>query len=139
MSDQDGFDARLAAHFEQEHRHVSADTFVATTMRKVRAGRRRREVTHVGLRVAALVAAVMASPWLIAGVTRLNAALDSSLTSDPGQLGAWRSGRAGGPRGAGNARAQSVGSPPDGPLTLPNVLLCNHNDLKASHHSNGFT
>ena len=50
MSDQDGFDARLAARFEQEHRHVPADAFVATTMRKVRAGRRRREVIHAGLR-----------------------------------------------------------------------------------------
>jgi len=89
MSDQDGFDARLAAHFEQEHRHVPADSFVATTMRKVRAGRRRREVMHAGLRAAALVAAVMASPWLIAGGARLNAALDSSLTWAMGQFGAW--------------------------------------------------
>ena len=89
MSDQDGFDARLAAHFEQEHRHVPADAFVANTMRKVRAGRRRREFMHAGLRVAALVAAVMASPWLIAGVARLNAALESSLTWTMGQPGAW--------------------------------------------------
>ena len=89
MSDQDGFDARLAAHFEQEHRHVPADAFVATTMRKVRAGRRRREVMRAGLRVAALVAAVVASPWLIAGVARLNAALESSLTWTMGQAGAW--------------------------------------------------
>ena len=89
MSDQDEFDARLAAHFEQEHRHVPADAFVATTMRKIRAGRRRREVMRVGLRVAALVAAVAASPWLIAGVARLNAALESSLTWTMGQGGAW--------------------------------------------------
>ena len=89
MSDQDEFDARLAAHFEQEHRHVPADAFVATTMRKIRAGRRRREVVHVGLRVAALVAAVIASPWLIAGVARLNAALEFSLTWTMGQPGAW--------------------------------------------------
>jgi hypothetical protein len=89
MSDQDEFDARLAAHFEQEHRHVSADSFVATTMRKIRAARRRREVMRVGLRVAALVAAVAASPWLIAGVARLNAALESSLNWTMGQPGAW--------------------------------------------------
>ncbi len=89
MSDQDGFDARLAAHFEQEHRHVPADSFVADTMRKVRAGRRRKEVIHAGVRVAALVAAVMASPWLIAGVARVNAALDSGLTWAMGELGAW--------------------------------------------------
>jgi len=89
MSDQDEFDARLAAQFEQEHRHVPADSFVATTMRKVRAGRRRKDVMRVGLRVAALVAAVAASPWLIAGVARMNAALESSLTWTMGQPGAW--------------------------------------------------
>ena len=89
MSDQDEFDARLAARFEQEHRHVPADSFVATTMRKVRAGRRRRDVMRVGLRVAALVAAVAASPWLIEGVARMNAALESSLTWTMGQPGAW--------------------------------------------------
>jgi hypothetical protein len=89
MSDQDGFDARLAAHFEQEHRHLPADSFVTTTMRKVRARRRRREVMHIGVRAAALVAAIIASPWLIAGVARLNAALESSLTWAVGELGAW--------------------------------------------------
>ena len=89
MSDQDEFDARLAAHFEQERASVPADSFVATTMRKVRAGRRRRGVMHAGLRVAALVAVVMASPWLIAGVARLNEALDSSLTWAMGQPVAW--------------------------------------------------
>ena len=87
MSDRDGFDARLAAHFEQAHRQVPADAFVAATMRKVRAGHRRRDFIHVGLRLAVPVAAVVASPWLIAGVTRLNAALASFLSSDMGQLG----------------------------------------------------
>jgi hypothetical protein len=89
MSDQDGFDARLATHFEQEHRHVPADAFVAATMQKVRAGRRRREVMRAGLRFAVLVAAVALSPWLIAGVTHLNAALESSLTWSMGLPGAW--------------------------------------------------
>ncbi len=89
MSDQDQFDARLAALFEQEHRHVPADAFVAATMRKIRAGRRRREITRVGLRVAALAAIVMASPWLIAGVARVNAAFESSLTWAMGQPVAW--------------------------------------------------
>jgi hypothetical protein len=89
MSDQDGFDVRLAARFEQEHRHVSADAFVASTMRKVRAGRRRREVIHTGVRAAALVAVVLASPWLIAGVAYLNAALESSLSWTMGQPVAW--------------------------------------------------
>ena len=89
MSDQDGFDALLAARFEQEHRHASADDFVASTMRKVRAGRRRREFIHAGLGAAALVAAVLASPWLIAGVAYLNAALESSLSYAMGEPFAW--------------------------------------------------
>ncbi len=89
MSDQDGFDARLVARFEREHRHASSDDFVAATMRKVRAGRRRREVMHAGALVVALVVAVLASPWLIAGVAYLNAALDSSLSYAMEQPVAW--------------------------------------------------
>lgn len=89
MSNHEGFDARLSTHFQQTHRQVPAEDFVATTMRNVRAGRRRREFIHVGLRLAVPVAAVVASPWLIAGATRLNATLESFLSSDTGQLGAW--------------------------------------------------
>jgi hypothetical protein len=89
MSDHDDFDARLAAQFEQERASVPADSFVATTMRKVRAGRRRREFMRVGSRVAALAAAVVVSPWLIAGAAYLNAALESSLNWATGQLGGW--------------------------------------------------
>jgi len=89
MSEQDEFDARLAAHFEQEHRHVPADAFVAATMRRVRAGSRRRDFVRIGLRVAALVAVVIASPWLIAGVARLNESLESSISLAAGLPGAW--------------------------------------------------
>jgi hypothetical protein len=92
MSDRDGVDAQLAAQFEQAHRQVPADAFVATTMRKVRDGRRHRNFIRVGLRLSALGATVVASPWLIAGVTRLSAALDSFLSSDAGQLVAWAPG-----------------------------------------------
>jgi hypothetical protein len=89
MSDQDGFDARLAARFEQGHRHVPADPFVVTAMQKVRAARRRREIVRAGMLVAALATAMAASPWLIAGVRRLNAALELSLTWSAGLTGAW--------------------------------------------------
>jgi hypothetical protein len=89
MSDQDGFDARLAALFEQEHRQVAADDFVASTLQKIRTRRRGREFLRTGLRAATLVAMVAASPWLIAGVERLNAAVDSSLSSNLGMQGAW--------------------------------------------------
>lgn len=89
MSDQDRFDAQLAARFEQEHRHVPADAFVAAAMQEVRAARRRKEVVRVGVRVAALAAAVVTSPWLIAGVGKLNAAVESSLGWAAGLPGAW--------------------------------------------------
>jgi hypothetical protein len=89
MSDPDDFDARLAARFEAEHLQVPADSFVATTMRTVRAERRRRDVMRAGLRVAVLVAVIVASPWLIAGVAHLNAALESSLNWAMGQPGVW--------------------------------------------------
>jgi hypothetical protein len=89
MNNRDGFDARLAAHFEREHRHVPADAFVATTMRKVRAARRRRESVRFGLRAAALLAVFVGSPWLIAGGARLNAALQSSPTWTLGLPVAW--------------------------------------------------
>lgn len=89
MSEQDGFDAGLAARFEQDDRNVPADDFVGATMRKVRAERRRREIMRVGLRAGALVAAAVASPWLIAGVEGLNAAMVSILASTAGLMGAW--------------------------------------------------
>ena len=89
MSNEDGFDARLAVHFEREHGHVPADSFVAITMQKVRAARRRREVMRVGLSAAVPVALVAASPWLIAGVARMNSALESTLTWATAQSGAW--------------------------------------------------
>ena len=44
---------------------------------------------RTGLRAAALLAAILASPWLIAGATRLNAALESSLAWTAGLPGAW--------------------------------------------------
>jgi hypothetical protein len=89
LKERDGFDTRLAARFEQERASVPPDPFVGTTMRKVRAGRRREAFTRAGLRVATLMVAVAASPWLIAGVARLNAALESSLSWAMGPIGAW--------------------------------------------------
>jgi hypothetical protein len=89
LKERDGFDARLAARFEQERASVPADPFVGTTMQRVRAGRRREAVTRAGLRVSALIAVVAASPWLITGVARLNAALESSLSWATGLPGAW--------------------------------------------------
>ena len=44
---------------------------------------------RISLRVIALVVLVAASPWLIAGAERLNAALDSSLARALEFPGAW--------------------------------------------------
>lgn len=89
MNNQDDFDARLAACFEREHLHAPADGFVADTMRKIRAGRRRQEVVRITLRIAALVVLVATSPWLIAGVEWLNTEVKSSVASTSGFPGAW--------------------------------------------------
>jgi hypothetical protein len=84
MSDQNHLDERLAGHFGQEHSPLPADSFVAATMHKVRAGRRRAQALRLGVRIAALGAIVAASPWLITGAARLNAVLDASLSQVTG-------------------------------------------------------
>lgn len=84
MNDQNHFDEQLAAHFEQEHSHLAGDPFVATTMHKVRAGHRRAQALHLGVRVAALGTIIATSPWLIAGAARLNTLLDASLSQATG-------------------------------------------------------
>ncbi|HUQ08924.1 MAG TPA: hypothetical protein VM146_01320 [Steroidobacteraceae bacterium] len=89
MSEDNGFDVRLAARFEQEHRHVPADAFVATAMKRILAARRHRDVLRISFRAATLVAIVAASPWLIAGVAHLNEAVEFSLTWATGLHGAW--------------------------------------------------
>lgn len=89
MSDQERFDTRLAALFEQEHRHVPADAFVADMMRRIRAARRRRKITRQGLRIASLAALVAASPWLTAGVEWLSAAVNASLEWVEGPPVTW--------------------------------------------------
>lgn len=89
MSDENHHDDNLAAHFAHEHRHIAADDFVAATMRKVRAARRSDEFLRVGVRLGVLSGAVIASPWLIAGVARLNSGLESFSTRALGVPGTW--------------------------------------------------
>lgn len=89
MSDPDDFEALLRERFAGEHRQVAADPFVAATLRKIRTERRYRAGLRTALYGAGLVAAVLASPWLIAGASRLNAALEFSLSWAAGLPGAW--------------------------------------------------
>lgn len=87
MSDPDGFDALLAQRFEHEHAHVSAEPFVAATMQQIRIQQRQSARLRNALRIAAVVAAVAASPWLIAGATRLNNAVESSFAWTANNIG----------------------------------------------------
>jgi hypothetical protein len=89
MSDPDRIDPLLAAHFEREHQHVPADAFVAATLHRIRFQQRLTTRIQTMLRIAVLLAAIIASPWLIAGATRLNAALAVSLNWIGGLPGAW--------------------------------------------------
>jgi hypothetical protein len=89
MSEQERVDTKLADLFEEEHRHVPADAFVADMMRRIRAARRRREITRQGLRIAALMTLVAASPWLTAGIAWLSAAVNESLEWVEGPPVTW--------------------------------------------------
>lgn len=84
MTEQNHFDERLAGHFKQQHAHLPGDAFVADTLRKVQATRRRTGALRLGVRVAVLAVVVAASPWLIAGAARLNTVLDASLSQAAG-------------------------------------------------------
>ena len=89
MNEADGFDVLLKERFEREHQHVPAEPFIAATTRRMRAESRLAMGVRTGMRIAALVAVVLASPWLIAAAARLNAALESSFAWTAGLPGAW--------------------------------------------------
>ncbi len=89
MSEPEGFDVLLKERFDREHQQVPAQPFIAATTRRMRAESRYAVGVRTVIRVAALVAAVLASPWLIAGAARLNAALESSFTWTAGLPGTW--------------------------------------------------
>jgi hypothetical protein len=89
MSEPDDFDLLLKERFDREHQHVPAEPFIAATTRRIRAENRYAAGVRTATWVAALVAAVLASPWLIAGAARLNAALASSFAWTAGLPGMW--------------------------------------------------
>jgi hypothetical protein len=89
MSDANDPDAWLAARFACEHTHVPADRFVSETVRRIHSVRRRASGLRFVRRVVAVLVVVLVSPWLIAGVERLNAALESSARWTADQPVAW--------------------------------------------------
>jgi hypothetical protein len=58
-------------------------------MHRIRFQQRLAARIHTLLHIAVLLAAVIASPWLIAGATRLNDALASAFAWIGGLPGAW--------------------------------------------------
>jgi len=89
MNESGEFDALLKARFDREHGHVPADAFVAAVWRKIRAERRFASGLRMVLGAAALVTAVVASPWLIAGARWITDRVDASLAWTYGLPGAW--------------------------------------------------
>ena len=89
MSEPEMLDALLKARFDREHQQVPADPFIGIAWRRIRTERRSMAVVRIGVQVAVLVAVILASPWLIAGASRFNAALSSSVAWATGLPGTW--------------------------------------------------
>ena len=89
MNEHEDLDALLKARFDGEHQHVPEDPFVAGALRRIDAEQRTLSWLRAGLYAVALVAAIVASPWLIAGAARINAALGSSFDWAAGLPGVW--------------------------------------------------
>ena len=70
------FDPKLAARFRDTHAHIADDPFVGATLKRVAADRARSTVTRRALQIAALVAVIAASPWLIQGSALLSDVLE---------------------------------------------------------------
>jgi hypothetical protein len=85
VSDPDEFDVLLKQRFVREHRHVAADPFVATTMQRIRTGRRRMARVRTALHAAALEsslnwAAGLSVAWVL-GALAVAAVLISRVRS----------------------------------------------------------
>jgi hypothetical protein len=75
MDSSSDHDGGLRALFEREHRHVPDEPFVAATVRRIAAERRRRSWLKRASLAALLLLVVGASPWLVAGSALLSATL----------------------------------------------------------------
>ncbi len=91
MNESNDLDAQLTSRFEREHTHVPAEPFVASTLSELRSLQQRATRLRIGLRVAALLVVIVASPWLTTGVARLTAALESSSNWTADQPVLWLS------------------------------------------------
>ena len=89
MTEHDELDALLKARFDSEHQHVPEEPFIGNAMRRIRGEQRLVAGLRTGFYAAALIAVIVASPWLITGAARLNAALGSSFAWAAGLPGVW--------------------------------------------------
>jgi hypothetical protein len=70
------FDPKLAARFRDTHAHIADEPFVGAALKRVAADRARSTVTRRAWQIAALVAVIAASPWLIRGSVLLSELLE---------------------------------------------------------------
>lgn len=70
------FGPQLEALFKREHTHLSAEPFLAATLRAVAAARRRERLKTWLVVAAAVVGVVLLSPQLIAGSVWVSSRLD---------------------------------------------------------------
>ena len=80
------FDPKLAARFRDTHAHIPEDPFVGATLKRIAADHARSTATRRVLQVAALVAVIAASPWLIQGSALLSGVLDQAFALASGWL-----------------------------------------------------
>jgi hypothetical protein len=74
--DSDEFGPQLEALFKREHTHLSAEPFLAATLRAVAAARRRERLKTWLVAAATVVGVVLLSPQLIAGSVWVSSRLD---------------------------------------------------------------
>ncbi len=79
MNELNEFDPALEALFRSEHTHIADEPFVGATLKRVAAERARSAVLRRALQAAALIAVIVASPWLIDGSVLLSDLLDQGF------------------------------------------------------------
>ena len=91
MNSKDECDHDLRALFDSEHRQLPATPFVEIVAARVAKALAREKLATLVLQAVALVAAAVASPWLISGSVLLSARLGELFAMSS----AWLSTRAG--------------------------------------------
>jgi hypothetical protein len=75
----DRFDPRLETLFRQEHQSIPIEPFVGATLKRIAAERARVHRVRRLIEAAALIAVIVASPWLIEASVLISAMLDEAF------------------------------------------------------------